>query len=76
MAFTQADIDRALKSHDITLKQALLDEACRNLVLAGVFYNKGLDYYFVAPMFPSMLLRYYDVDYLFMKVQEEGYDLA
>jgi hypothetical protein len=70
--FSQAHLDLALKGRDVTLTQAAIDEACNNLVLAGVFYRKGRDYYFASPVFPRMLQQNYDVDYLFHKVKEEG----
>ena len=70
--FCQAYVDSALKEHDITLSQMAIDEACSNLVLAGVLYRKGRDYYFASPVFPRMLQQNYDVDYLFGKAKEEG----
>lgn len=71
-AFSQADIDRALKEHGITLTQVAIDEACNNLLLAGVFYRRGRDHYFASPVFPKLLQQNYDLDYLFVKVREEG----
>ena len=49
-----------------------LDQACRNLELAGTFTSRGRLYRFATPVFPRMLSENYDVGYLFRKILQEG----
>jgi hypothetical protein len=72
--FSQEEIDSVMSSRGITLPQRSIDEACNVLTLAGVIQRKGKEYYFTSPVFTKVLQQTYDLDYLFRKVKDEGYD--
>ena len=72
--FTQEQIDDVLRKQGILLPQKDIDEACNVLTLAGVIHRKGKEYYFTSPVFTKVLQQTYDLDYLFRKVKDEGYD--
>jgi Cdc6-like AAA superfamily ATPase len=72
--FSQEVIDNMLHKGGIDLKQKSIDDACNLLTLAGVIYRKGKDFYFASPVFTKVLQQSYDLNYLFRKVKEEGYD--
>ena len=63
-----------LRRGGITLQQNSIDEACNVLTLAGVIHRKGKIYSFTSPVFTKVLQQTYDLNYLFRKVKEEGYD--
>jgi hypothetical protein len=65
-------IDAALRKRGIILPQDDIDEACNVLMLSGVIYRRGKEYFFTSPVFTKMLQRTYDLDYLFRKAKEEG----
>ena len=67
-------IDTILRKGGISLPQKEIDEACNVLTLAGVIHRKGKEFYFTSPVFTKVLQQTYDLDYLFRKVKEEGYD--
>jgi AAA domain-containing protein len=71
-SFTQADMDGRLRQDGILLQQQQMEEACNHLILAGVLYRKGRDYYFTSPVFVRVLQQTYDLEYLLKKVKEEG----
>jgi Cdc6-like AAA superfamily ATPase len=72
--FSQEKIDTVLRKGGITLTQKEIDEACNVLTLAGVIHRKGKEFYFTSPVFTKVLQQTYDLDYLYRKVKEEGYD--
>ncbi|MBP1702028.1 MAG: hypothetical protein H6Q38_1135 [Chloroflexi bacterium] len=72
--FTLEEIDAVLRKGGITMQQNAIDEACNVLTLAGVIHRKGKIYYFTSPVFTKVLHQTYDLNYLFRKVKEEGYD--
>jgi AAA+ ATPase superfamily predicted ATPase len=72
--FGQEKIDSILRTGGIVLPQKEIDEACNVLTLAGVIHRKGKEYYFTSPVFTKVLQQTYDLDYLFRKVKDEGYD--
>ena len=72
--FGQGDIDAVLRKGGILLPQKDIDEACNVLTLAGVIHRKGKEFYFTSPVFTKVLQQTYDLDYLFRKVKDEGYD--
>jgi hypothetical protein len=72
--FTQEQIDDVLRKQGILLPQKDIDEACNVLTLAGIIHRKGKEYYFTSPVFTKVLQQTYDLDYLFRKVKDEGYD--
>jgi len=72
--FGHEEIDAVLRKRGITLQQSALDEACNLLTLAGVIHRKGREYTFTSPVFTRVLQQAYDLNYLFRKVKEEGYD--
>jgi hypothetical protein len=72
--FGLEEIDEVLRKGGISLQQKAIDEACNVLILAGVIYRKGKEYYFTSPVFTRVLQNTYDLNYLFRKVKEEGYD--
>jgi hypothetical protein len=67
-------IDTILRQGGISLPQKDIDEACNVLTLAGVIHRKGKEFFFTSPVFTKVLQQTYDLDYLFRKVKEEGYD--
>jgi hypothetical protein len=67
-------IDHALRKGGIILRQNQIDEACNLLSLAGIIHRKGQDFYFTSPVFTKVLRQSYDLNYLFKKIKEEGYD--
>lgn len=69
--FSQRAMDGFLKKRKIDLKYQLLDRACRNLEIAGVFNQVGKDFEFAVPLFQRMLREARDVDFLFDKTREE-----
>lgn len=72
--FSQEKIDTVLRKGGIALTQKEIDEACNVLTLAGVIHRKGKEFYFTSPVFTKVLQQTYDLDYLYHKVKEEGYD--
>jgi hypothetical protein len=74
--FSHEKIDAVLRKGGITLQQTAIDEACNLLTLAGVIHRKGKEYTFTSPVFTKVLQQSYDLNYLFRKVKEEGYDRA
>jgi AAA+ ATPase superfamily predicted ATPase len=72
--FGQEEIDNVLRKGGISLPQKEIDEACNVLTLAGVIHRKGKEFYFTSPVFTKVLQQTYDLDYLFRKVKDEGYD--
>jgi hypothetical protein len=72
--FSQEAIDTALRKGGILLPQKSIDEACNLLALAGVIHRKGQKYFFTSPVFTKVLQQTYDLNYLYRKVKEEGYD--
>ena len=74
--FGQEEIDSVLRKGGISLTQKSIDEACNVLALAGVIQRKGKEYSFTSPVFTRVLQQSYDLNYLFRKVKEEGYDRA
>jgi AAA+ ATPase superfamily predicted ATPase len=72
--FGQEQIDEVLRSRGITLTQKGIDEVCNVLTLAGVIHRKGKEFYFTSPVFTKVLQQTYDLEYLFRKVKDEGYD--
>jgi len=75
-AFGQEEIDNVLRKGGINLTQKSIDEACNVLTLAGVIQRKGKEYAFTSPVFTRVLQQTYDLNFLFRKVKEEGYDRA
>jgi hypothetical protein len=75
-SFSHEEIDRVLRSGGITLQQTSIDEALNLLTLAGVIHRKGREFYFTSPVFTHVLQQNYDLNFLFRKVKEEGYDRA
>jgi hypothetical protein len=72
--FGHEEIDSVLRKGGISLQQSAIDEACNLLTLAGIIYRRGREYYFTSPVFTKVLQQSYDLNYLFRKVKEEGYD--
>jgi Cdc6-like AAA superfamily ATPase len=72
--FSQEEIDNMLHKGGIDLKQKSIDDACNLLTLAGVIHHKGREFFFASPVFTKVLKQSYDLNYLFRKVKEEGYD--
>jgi Cdc6-like AAA superfamily ATPase len=74
--FGHAEIDALLRKGNITLQQKDIDEACNLLTLAGIIHRRGQEFYFTSSVFTKVLQQAYDLNYLFRKVKEEGYDRA
>jgi hypothetical protein len=72
--FGLEEIDTLLRKDGIILQPSSIDEACNILSLAGILKRKGREYYFTSPVFTRVINQTYDLDYLFRKVVEEGYD--
>jgi len=72
--FGHEEIDSMLRRGGIVLQQKDINEACNVLTLAGIIYRKGKEFYFTSPVFTKVLQQTYDLNYLFRKVKEEGYD--
>jgi len=72
--FSQEEIDNMLHKGGIDLKQKSIDDACNLLTLAGIIHRKGKEFFFASPVFTRVLQQSYDLNYLFRKVKEEGYD--
>lgn len=72
--FGHEEIDVVLRRGGILLQQSTIDEACNLLTLAGIIHRKGREFYFTSPVFTKVLRQSYDLNYLFRKVKEEGYD--
>lgn len=72
--FSHEQIDTLLRQGGIVLQQNALDEACNVLTLAGIIRRKGKEFYFTSPVFTKVLQQSYDLNFLFRKVKEEGYD--
>jgi len=70
--FTHEFLDSALRRQAIVLSQQSIEEACDVLVLAGIFFRKGKEYFVTSPVFTKVLQRTYDLAYLFRKLKEEG----
>lgn len=74
IGFSQEEMDDVLRQGGILLPQKEIDEACNVLNLAGIIHRKGKEYYFTSPVFTKVLQQTYDLNYLFRKVKDEGYD--
>ncbi len=72
--FSQEEIDNMLHKGGIDLKQKSIDDACNLLTLSGIIHRKGKEFFFASPVFTKVLQQSYDLNYLFRKVKEEGYD--
>ncbi len=72
--FGQQKIDDVLREKGILLTQKGIDEVCNVLSLAGVIHRKGKEFFFTSPVFTKVLKQTYDLEYLFRKVKEEGYE--
>ncbi len=72
--FGHEEIDEILRKNGISLRQNAINEACNLLTLAGVIHKKAKEFYFSSPVFTKVLNQSYDLNYLFRKVKEEGYD--
>ncbi|HLE13527.1 MAG TPA: hypothetical protein VI776_02180, partial [Anaerolineales bacterium] len=70
------ELDELLRKGGIQLPQSALDDACNVLTLAGVIHRKGKALYFTSPVFTKVLQQTYDLNFLFRKVKEEGYERA
>ncbi len=70
--FTHEFLDSALRRQAIVLSQQSIEEACDVLVLAGIFFRKGKEYFLTSPVFTKVLQRTYDLASLFRKLKEEG----
>jgi hypothetical protein len=70
--FSQSAMDAALRKQGIVLPQNMLNAACEVLKLAGIFDQRGKDYFFTSPVFAKVLLQSYDVLHLLVKAKEEG----
>ncbi len=68
------EIDEYLRKNGISLRQNSIIEACNLLSLAGIIHKKGRDFYFSSPVFTRVLNQSYDLNFLFRKIKEEGYD--
>jgi hypothetical protein len=69
--FTLRDIDGALAKHGVQQLFDQLDEACRNLVAAGILQQGGHQFGFSVPLFPRMLEENYPLDFVFEKACAE-----
>jgi hypothetical protein len=65
-------IDKALMKREVHAPLVDLEEACRDLALAGTFAQTGRYYHFATPLFPELLDETHNIDYLFRKILEEG----
>jgi hypothetical protein len=72
--FGQEQIDEVLRNRGISLTQKGIDEVCNVLTLAGVIHRKGKEFFFTSPVFTKVLQQTYDLEFLFRKVKDEGYD--
>ncbi len=66
-SFSQSTIDTELRKSGLRLRFSELDEACANLVTAGVLRQSGKQYTFSIPLFARMLQENYSVKYVFEK---------
>ena len=71
-AFDLEMIEDALADQQVTGMFMDLDQACKNLELAGTFVRKGQYYHFATPIFANILTESYNVNYLLRKVIQEG----
>lgn len=69
--YSQPFMDGILKKRKLNLTYDELDQACRNLEVAGVFNAVGREFEFAIPLFQRMLRQTRDVDFLFDKTREE-----
>lgn len=65
-------IDAALTQRQVTMRVLDIEQACRNLEMAGTLATSGREYRFATPVFPRVLMEKYDPHYLFRKLQREG----
>jgi hypothetical protein len=72
--YGQEEIDEVLRNRGISLTQKGIDEVCNVLSLAGVIHRKGKEFFFTSPVFTKVLQQTYDLEFLFRKVKDEGYD--
>jgi hypothetical protein len=72
--FSHEEIDTLLRKGGIQLPQSALDDAINVLTLAGVIHRKGKAIYITSPVFTKVLQQTYDLNFLFRKVKEEGYE--
>jgi Cdc6-like AAA superfamily ATPase len=68
------EIDDYLRKNGISLRQNSIIEASNLLTLAGILHKKGRNFYFSSPVFTKVLNQSYDLNFLFRKIKEEGYD--
>lgn len=65
-------IDAALTQRQVNTRVLDIEQACRNLEMAGTFAASGREYRFATPVFPRVLTEKYDPHFLLRKLQREG----
>lgn len=70
--FDLAAINEALARRQVDTFVLDMEQACRNLELAGTFASSGREYRFATPLFPRMLTEKHDPQFLFQKLVREG----
>jgi len=71
-AFDLEAIDAALARRAVNTRVLDIEQACRNLEMAGTFAASGREYRFATPVFPHVLTEKYDPDFLLRKLRREG----
>ncbi len=66
-SFSQGDIDTEMRKSGLRMRFSDLDEACGNLVTAGILRQSGKQYTFSIPLFARMLRVNYPVEFVFEK---------
>jgi len=70
-AFSLKEIDAELDRRGLSVTFTDLDDACRNLVTAGVLQREGKQFAFSIPLFARMLEQNYPIDFAFDKTRRE-----
>lgn len=68
--FNQQQIAAALAGRNLIASPDRIDEACRNLEMAGVFRRENADFVFAVPLFQHALRRLRNVTFLFERARE------
>ncbi len=70
-SFSLKDIDLQFNRRNLHVDFTPLEEACQNLVKAGILQSQGKQYGFAIPLFARMLEEKYSLDYVFDKARRE-----
>ena len=70
-SYSQQNIDDELSRRGLKIGFTQLEDACSNLVAAGILQQRGKQYSFSIPLFARMLEENFSVDFVLKKTRDE-----